>query len=120
MPFEFSDQHFDNGELYLRIDVSGEVTLDDAKAMIAQMERPEHRNGRALSVVAKGTVYTPEARKHFPKIDPLYSCLAAVVTSPVVRAAINLMVRLTPQGRRFRMFKDERSALEWLINHRPS
>ena len=114
MPFEFSDRSLPSGTPYLHVEVSELVELADGEGLYAQLQRPEHRRGKVLCVVAKGTVYSPEVRKYFPNITDQFGACAAVVTSPIVRAAINLMIRLTPQGAKFSMFKDEASAIEWL------
>ena len=114
MPFQFSAQTFPSGIPYLRIDAHDHVELEHAQRLGVELERPEYR-GKALSVVQKGTIYTPKARKHFQTINESFSFLAVVVTSAVLRTATNLMMRLTHDGRgEIRMFTDEAEALAWL------
>jgi hypothetical protein len=116
MAMRFSEQRTASGLRYLRIDVSGQVDLEQAKQFEAYVKRPEWRNGAFLSVVAKGTDYAPEARKLFPSLRADVGALATVVTSPILRAAINMMERLAHvQGDSpLRMFNDEAEAIAWL------
>ena len=115
MPFEFSDQQSSSGMIYLRIDVAGAVGIEDAKGLEAQLMRPEQSSGKVLSVASKGVVYSLEFRKFVPSINDKYSSMAVVVTSPIVKAAINLMLRLSPSaGGVVRMFSREADAFEWL------
>jgi hypothetical protein len=115
MPFQFEELTTSSGIQYLRIEVSGQVELADGKALEAYMLRSSKRDARVLSVVSKGTEYSPEVRKFFPTLNDKYFKLAAVVTNPLVRAAVNVMMRLgQPQGGIMRMFPNEQEALEWL------
>jgi hypothetical protein len=115
MPFQFQELTTSSGIPYLRVDVSAQVDLADGQALEAYLLRPSMRNARVLSVVAKGTEYSPEVRKFFPALNDKYVKLAAIVTNPIVRAAINMMLRLKPvEGGLFRMFASEQEALEWL------
>lgn len=121
MPFTFSDQTLPSGTPYLRIDVEGQVELEDGEAFAAQLRRPEFGAGKVLSVVASGTEYSTRVRKYFPSINDDFEYLAAVVTSPIVRTMINLMVRLMHGGGgTVRLFTDEAKALTWLDQHEPS
>lgn len=120
MPFQFQELDTSSGMHYLRVDVSAQVDLADGKALEAHLLRPSMRNARVLSVVAKGTEYAPEVRKFFSTLNDKYFKLAAVVSNPIVRAAINMMVRLRPiEGGNFRMFGSEQEALEWLEDPNP-
>lgn len=115
MPFKFEELTSTAGMLYLRVDASDEVVLADGKALEAHMLQPNLRGGCVLSVVRKGTEYSVEARKFFPTLQDKFSKLAVVVTSPIVRAAINMMMRLNrPAGGLIRMFTSEQEAMEWL------
>ncbi len=120
MPFEFEQATTASGMRYLLIRASGHVTLDDGKMMERYLlpGMPYHR-GLVLSLVAKGTEYSPEVRKFFDTIKTTYVALAAVVTSPIVRAAINMMLRLTGSQNALRMFTNEAEALAWLATHTP-
>lgn len=115
MPFEFVEATTPGGKKLLRVHARGEVTLVDAEALGARLQ-PGARNHlwRILSVVEKGTEYASSARKYFPTLHGKYGAMAVVLTSPIVRAAINMMVRLTGQAPQFRMFTGEAEALAWL------
>jgi hypothetical protein len=120
MPFQFTELTSTTGMHYLRIDASDRVDLSDGKALEALLLQPHLRGGRVLSVVRKGTEYAPEVRKFFPTLHDKFSKLAAVVTSPIVRAAINMMLRLTKaEGGTLRMFTSEQEALAWLESDEP-
>jgi hypothetical protein len=115
MPFQFEVLTSASGLHYLRIDASGRIELADAKAFEAHMLQPQLRDGLVLSVVSKGTEYSPEARKFFPSMKDKTSKVAGVVTSPIVRAAINMMLRLDNEaGKRMRLFTSEQEAMNWL------
>lgn len=116
MPLEFSEHTSEGGMPYLRADASGQVSFDDAKAFEAQVKRPEWHRGMVLSVVAKGTEYLPAARKHFAALSDDVNALATVVTSPIMRATMNMMLRLgRVRGKRtLRMFTSEAEAITWL------
>jgi hypothetical protein len=120
MPIQFSEHTTESGMRYLRSDVSGHVDLDDAKAFEAYIKRPEWHRGLALSVVQKGTEYAPDARKLFNSMTEDITALATVVTSPIVRAAINLMMSIGKiRGKSpLRMFTSEAEALAWLESKR--
>ncbi|KIG16586.1 hypothetical protein DB30_04357 [Enhygromyxa salina] len=77
-----------------------------------------HHRGLVLSRVAKGTEYSPEVRKFFPTVHEDFTAVAAIVTSPIVRAAINLMLRFAnSSGAVLRMFTSETEAMAWLESH---
>lgn len=115
MPFQFHHITTESGLRYLRVDVSGHVDLDDGKALEAYLlPGAQYHLGYLMSVVAKGTVYSPEVRKFFPTLDRKYGALAAVVTSPIVRAAINMMLRIAANQPTFRMFTSEAEGIAWL------
>jgi hypothetical protein len=116
MPFQYSEQFSKSGMRYLRVDGSGHVSLDDAKEFEAMICKPEWRDALVLSVVAKGTDYSPESRRHFPTLNDKLRAIAVVVTSPLVRTAINMMVRFGRAEDRapMRLFTDEAEAIAWL------
>jgi hypothetical protein len=120
MPFRFDEAITPNGLRYLIIEASGSCDIEDGRALEARLQpgQPYHR-GYLLSRVAKGTEYSPEVRRFFPTLQGNYMALAAVVTSPIVRAAINLMVRFAGNDRDLKMFTNEAEALAWLENFDP-
>jgi hypothetical protein len=103
------------GAPLLRMFVSGKCTLAEASTLDDHLNpgKPYHRQ-RVVVFVAAGTEYTPDARKYFPTLQSKYHAMATVVTSTIVRAAINLMLRVSGGSRNFRMFNDEAEALKWL------
>lgn len=116
MPFAFGEITTPRGRPCLLIETTEFVTLADAEALGRKLApgSPFH-GGIALSRVAKGSDFAPEARKFFPTLQPHYRKLAAVVTNPLVRAMINLMIRLTPSNSgEARIFTSEAEALAWL------
>ena len=120
MPLRFSEQTTETGMRYLRVDASDHVALEDAKAFGDRVMSPEWHHGLIMSVVAKGTEYAPDARKYFPTLNKEITALATVVTSPIVRAAINMMLRLgrIMEDNPLRMFSSEAEALKWLESQR--
>lgn len=116
MPFRYEEAKTPKGAPLLLIYAAGEVSLEDAQSLGALIgpDGPNHR-WRVLSIVEKGTEYSHAARKYFPSLNQQhYGALAAVVTSPVVRAAINMMMRLSGQAPDLRLFSSEDEALAWL------
>jgi hypothetical protein len=120
MPFQFQELDTSSGMHYLRVDASDQIQLVDGEALAAHLLRPSMRDARALCIVAKGTEYAPDVRKYFPTLNDKFVKMASVVTNPIVRAAINMMVRLKPAaGGTFRMFSSEEEALTWLESPDP-
>jgi hypothetical protein len=116
MPFEFQVLTSETGRQYLRVDASNRIELADGKALEAHLLQPNLRGGVVLAVASNGTEYSPEVRKFFPTLRDKFSKLASVVTSPIGRAAINMMLRLTyfGEGGIIRMFTSEKEAMQWL------
>lgn len=119
MPLEISEHTTDAGNAYLRADASGQVTLEHAKQFEAAIKRPQWHHGLVLSVVAKGTEYAPDARRHFATLNADVRALATVVTSPIVRATLNMIFRLgeLKGDNPMKMFTSQDEALKWLESH---
>jgi hypothetical protein len=115
MPFQFDEATTPNGLRYLVIDVSGWVDIADGHALQARLQpgQPHHR-GFVLSRTTKGTEYSPEVRKFFRELEGYFAAIGVVVTSPLVRAAINLMLRFSGNKGTVRMFTSEAEAVAWL------
>ncbi|MDC0717640.1 DUF7793 family protein [Nannocystis bainbridge] len=115
MPLRFEEARTPKGAPLLIIHSSGHVALSDAEAFGALVGPggPNHR-WRVLLLTEKGIEYAPDARKYFPTTQGNYLAIAAVVTNPIVRAAINVMIRLAGGARDFRSFSAEAEALAWL------
>jgi len=115
MPFAFVESKTPKGSPLLEIHSSGQVALADAEAFGARVEPdgPNHR-WRVLLRTEKGIEYEPAARRYFPTTQGKYLAIATIVTNPIVRAAINMMIRLSGGARDFRLFSAEAEALAWL------
>lgn len=112
MPLRFSDQTTATGTVYLRIDAEGVVEEQDALALVARLETL--RGGKVLSVTASNTEFRPAARRVFLQIDAAeFSAIAAVVASPVVQAATNLILRFKRDSS-VQVFRSLDEALAWL------
>jgi hypothetical protein len=116
MPLTITEATTPGGLRYVLIDLWGQVGIDDGRAIEAWVlpGQPHHR-GYMLPRVAKGTEYSPEVRKFFPTLEDKCTAVAMFVTSPLVRAAVNLMLRYAgPRVDLLRMFTSEDEALAWL------
>lgn len=114
MPFAYEELVSPRGRPCVRVQVSGEIGLPEAQEFAGKFTHGgPYFLQPTLSVVARGTEYTAEARKHLLAMGE-HGAHAAVITSAIVRAAINLMVRLTGKAEKFRMFTAEPEALAWL------
>lgn len=115
MPIQTQEGKTPKGQRCMRALVSGHVSLADSQAMGEQLQpgQPYHQ-ALVICLVEKGTVYSPESRKYFGTLKGKYRRLATVVTSAVLRASINFMVRVIGDDKDFRMFNTEAEAMPWL------
>ena len=115
MPIEIHEGKTPKGTRCMRALVSGQINLADADAMGALVlpGQPYHQ-ALILCVVAKGTEYSPDSRRRFEAMNGDFKLMASVVTSGVVRAAINFMLRLNGGKAALRLFNTEADALAWL------
>ena len=114
MPIQVSEAKTKAGNRLMRCVVSGHVSLADAEAMGNQLKAGQaFHKCLVLCVVEKSTDYSPESRKHFGTMQGNYQAMGTVVSSAILRAAINFMTRVTG-GLDFRMFNGEAEALAWL------
>ncbi|WP_434421693.1 hypothetical protein [Nannocystis pusilla] len=111
MPFRYEELRTPRGRPYVRVHVSGDISLGDAEDYVTRF-LGQYRGRHALSVVASGTEYSAKARKHLLAMEEA-GPHATVTTSALVRAAINLMTRFT-DNRKYRVFGDEFEAMAWL------
>lgn len=120
MPFRYQENTTPRGFPLLTVHASGHISLADAEEMGARIAPggPNHR-WRIITYAEKGLEYAPAARKYFPNMNSNFLALATVVTSPIIRAAINMMMRLTGQSAGLRMFSDDAEALAWLDSYQP-
>jgi len=115
MAVRYEESTTPKGHPLLKMFVSGHCDLPQAETMADHITAGQkfHRQ-RVLVTVAPGTEYTPDARKYFPTLHRDHYAMATIVTSAVVRAAINLISRVAGGSRNFKLFTDEADALEWL------
>jgi hypothetical protein len=115
MAVRYEEGKTPKGSPLLRMYVSGVCTLAEAQTLGEYLfpGKPYARQ-RVLVLVARGTEYTAEARRYFPAMDNHPHAMAVVVTSAIVKAAINLMRRFGTGGQYMCLFTDEASALKWL------
>jgi len=120
MGFELSERVTASGMAYLCVEASEAVALADVEALALRLQQPSEVLPKVLSLVRKGTDYGAAARQRLVNLDRDYSAMAVVVTSAIVRAAINLMLR-TQSGHSgpVRLFADEAGALAWLEEQPP-
>lgn len=114
MPYIFEDAKAPSGAPLLRVRTSGRISLEDAEDLGRRVTQGGRVDRLILIFMEKGTEWSPEARKYFPNMANTFRRCAAVVTNPIVRSAINLMVRLIGESGVFRIFADEGAALAWL------
>ena len=114
MPFRFEELVSAKGLAYVRVHVSGEIGVADAREYVGKFGAggPYHRK-HTLSYVEKGTEYGAEPRKMFLAMG-LHAPHATVTSSALVRAGINLMTRFSLKGAKYRMFAAEPEAIAWL------
>ena len=114
MAFEFSDHTTDSGFAYLRMASAGHTRVEDVDEILRQLQMPGREHGMVLSV-ASGASQDSEARERFADLTPHFNKMAVVVTRPIARAMINMMLRLNPSSRsKIRLFGTEAEGLAWL------
>lgn len=118
MPFRYQESRTPTGSPLLVVHATGHISLADAEEMGALLapSGPNHR-WRILVHAEKGVEFAPPARKYFPSLKNNYFAMAMLVTSPIVRAAINIMIRLTGQANDAKLFSDAAEALAWLDSY---
>jgi hypothetical protein len=118
MPIVAREDQTTGGRHVIRCQVSGHVSGDDATGLLKQAKALSKRiagKGDLLCNVAAGTDYSPESRRIFTKdFLPYTRRTAAVVTSKIVRAAINFMMRMSQRNTELQCFDDEESAMKWI------
>jgi SpoIIAA-like len=118
MPIVGREEQTKGGRHIIRCEVSGSVSGDDARALLQQSAALSKRiNGSMdlLSIVATGTNYSPESSRIFTSdFAPYTRRISVVVSSKLVRAAINFMMRMSRRNHELKCFDDEASALAWL------
>lgn len=115
MPIQVQEAKTPKGQRMMLAKVSGAVSLADAEAMGNQLKpgQPFHQ-ALVLSIVDKSTDYHPDARRHFQTFNGNFQKMATVVSSVLLRAAINFMARVGGVGGKMKMFSTEAEAVAWL------
>jgi len=114
MPLAFQELVTPRGRTYVRVAISGDFDLAEAEEFVDRFSSTgPYYLKPSVSVVPRGTEYTPAARKHLLKMGEA-GPTATVTTSPLVRAAVNLMLRLSGKTGKLRMFASETEAVAWL------
>jgi hypothetical protein len=114
MPIEITEAKTPAGARLMRARVSGNVSLADAEGMGEVLKPGQPFHGcLVLCVVDNNTHYSAEGRKYFGSMIGNYKLMGTVVTSTVVRAAINFMHRIFG-AKDMRLFNTEAEALAWL------
>lgn len=115
MPIRIEEGKTPKGQRCMRAYVSEQVSLSDAEAMGALLRpgQPYHQV-LVLCIIDKSTDYSPESRKYFRTMHGNFKRMASVVTSGILRAAINFMLRIAGAPTDFRIFNIEADALAWL------
>jgi hypothetical protein len=116
MPLRFSEATSPGGLRYLITDVGGHIDIEDGHAFATWLApgQPHHR-GYVLGRVAKGTEWSIAARKFLPNLQDKYTALAVVVTNPLARAAVKLILRISGgMGGTIQLFEHEADAVAWL------
>ncbi|MDC0719759.1 DUF7793 family protein [Nannocystis bainbridge] len=114
MPIVFEERVTPRGRGYVRVGVTGVFDTAEAEAYVQHFTRGgPHFMRPTICVVTRGTEYTTEARKILVQVTEA-GPTATVTSSPLVRAAINLMLRITGKSDTLRIFAAEPEALAWL------
>ncbi len=115
MPIQVEESKTPKGRRMMLAKVSGLVSMADAEAMgqLLQPGQPYH-HALVLSIVDKSTDYHPDARRHFKTFNGNFDRMATVVSSVLLRAAINFMMKVGGSGDRMQMFSTEAEAVSWL------
>jgi hypothetical protein len=114
VPIELSELKTKSGHAVLRTNFVSEVTIPDVEKY--QQATPEGRHvGWGHLVVGNVTGVSSEVKKKLSsrKRDGAGQPVAIVLSSPLMRMAASLVMRITGNTES-ESFKDEATALEWL------
>lgn len=114
MPLDISESRTPTGNKLLLVQAQGVVTGAQAQVLVDDVATSgPHAGWPIFCKIAKGTEYTPEARKTMTA-GGSYPCCAILVTSAVLKTLVNFMMRVTGSDPRARMFATEAEALAWV------
>jgi len=114
MPLDISETKTPAGHRLLLVQASGIVTGPQAQVLVDDVRQDGPHGGWPIFCkIAKGTEYTPEARKTMTS-GGSYPCCAILVGSTVLKTLVNFMMRVSGADARSRMFATEAEALAWI------
>ena len=114
MPLDISETRTPAGKPLLLVQATGVVTGTQAQVLVDDVAKGgPHADWPIYCKIAKGTEYTPEARKTMTA-GGTYPCCAILVTSSVLKTLVNFMMRVTGSDPRARMFSTEAEAMAWI------
>ena len=108
----------ERGFVVARIDRGATMELEDARECLRLTYEVAGRACRPVLVDMSGIrAETRDARLYFASDEAvaLYAAVAIVVSSPVSKVIGNFFMRLTQHRRPTRLFNDETSAVDWLV-----
>jgi hypothetical protein len=107
-----------HGILHLKILDDAELTLESVKEH-HQAVIKHFGSGKFLVLgnLQNSFIITPEARQYAQQelIDKFHIATATVGNNPVSRIIVNLFLKLNPPTTPFKMFAEEKEAIEWLL-----
>ncbi|MBL7912527.1 MAG: hypothetical protein JNJ41_15810 [Bacteroidia bacterium] len=114
-------EFWDNGIIFIKLDDSSEVTLEDSKSHHAFLKSKfDGKNKmRVLTESGRYTSITKEAREFstLPDTNNMTLASAVVIKSLAHRIVINFVISLTKQqNMHMRMFENKEKAIEWLLS----
>jgi hypothetical protein len=115
MSIEMSISQLPSGARCMLMVTAGHFSKEDAEEFFRQISpgAPMHRLPR-LCLCQKQTSASSDARTMFVRLEGEEEpWTAMVVVSPVVRVAINFVLRIS-KNKKVRLFTDEREATRWL------
>ncbi len=120
MPFDYDDRTTPAGHPCLFMRVSEDVSEQDADSFCALVaEGGRYHGQRILTRIEANTKPATSARKRLAGLTDQYLAQAVIATNPIVRAGVNLMLRLLGDPTKLRLFRDEAEALAWLDSQGP-
>ena len=120
MPLHVSLEKFADGRKYLRTVSSGQVTGDDARALMERVAPGTEWEGLPMLSVMEGKVdLAPEARKSFASMNPGANAakpmkVAIVTPNAPLRVMLSFVLRIAGQSNETKFFANEPEALKWL------
>ena len=120
MPMQVSMEKFADGRTYVRTVSTGQVTGEEARALMLRLAPGTELEGAPMLSVMEGKVdLEPEARKAFASLNqgpagvkPMN--VAIVTPSAPLRVMLSFVIRIAGQANHTKFFSNEPEALKWL------